>query len=450
MTYEIYLVQYPIIFLFHNIDIAGYLKIIIMILIILLLSYIIHFSISFKKENKLKVFRYILFSLLCIISLYGGYKYIIAEDHTKEMKLLEEQLNQNEKMMQQKQIEYENRIRQDEDRFTAMLEDLENNEKKLQEMVTNLPVVGLGDSVMLGALESLYNVFPNGYFDAQISRTAYVANGILEDLSNQNMLGNPIVMNFGANGDCPESYKIEIMKICGDRKVFWLNANNDKDVHVNENLNKFASKYPNLYIIDWNSISSGHPEYFIADGIHLTDAGRNAYAKAIYDSIYKVYLDEYNNKKEQILNDYEQSQKNRITFYGNDILINAFEYLQDDFGDAKFTTNKDFNYKLLKDQITQDIENKTLTNKIVFMFDKSTVFSLSEYQDLIELCKGHEIYFLSMDNLLENKDYENVSVIDFYKEINSSSEYLMVDKIHLTEKGNNRLKEVLVESIKNN
>ena len=129
--------------------------------------------------------------------------------------------------------------------------------------------MGIGDSIMLGAIDELQSKFPNGYFDAAVSRTAYVANGIIRDLSYSGLLGDPVVINLGANGDCDNATKDLIMSNLGNRKVFWLNVTNDYSVGVNANLNSYASRFNNLYVIDWNSISSGHPEYFIAeDGLY--------------------------------------------------------------------------------------------------------------------------------------------------------------------------------------
>ena len=65
------------------------------------------------------------------------------------------------------------------------------NISKLNNVVSNLPIVGVGDSVMLGAISNLQSQFPNGYFDAKVSRTAWKVAPILKDLTEKNMLGNP-------------------------------------------------------------------------------------------------------------------------------------------------------------------------------------------------------------------------------------------------------------------
>lgn len=446
LSYEIYLVQYPVIYLFQNININNYLKIIIMTICIFLVSYIINFSLNIKK-NKIKVLKTYTLAIILGISLAGFYEYIIAKDHTNEMKQLENQLAENGKILEQKQNEYEIQFKQNQEKWASMINNLETMEKELPNVISNLSIVGIGDSIMLGTIKNLYDQFPNGYFDAEISRTAWVVNGILEQLENKDMLGEPILLNLGTNGDCPYEEKIKIMKNVGNKKVFWINVSNDKSVRVNDELNKLANTYKNLHIIDWETISKDHPEYFVSDKIHLSETGKKVYTKAIYDSIYKVYLDELLLKKEEMTNQYEQESKNKITFYGNDILLNIFEQLQKEFSNSKFIINK-FDFISLKNQIQNEINNNTLTNKIVFGFDQNTNLSEHEYQELINLCSDKQIYILSTKENINSQlsNLNNVTIINFYDEI-KNNHYLMPDQIHLTYEGNIALFNILKNNL---
>jgi len=242
------------------------------------------------------------------------------------------------------------------------------------------------------------------------------------------------------------------MKTAKDRKVFWVNVANNLNSYVNKNLEKLAQKYDNLYIVDWNTISSGHSEYFIADKIHLSESGRKAYTSAIYDSIYNVYLNEFETKKEELIKEHENEKKNKISFYGNNILLNAYSYLQKDYSQDKFIIDNNFTYESLKTNITNSIKNNTLTTKLVFVFDDNFSISINEYLELIELCKNYKIYVIltsknNYDELLSiNKN--NLIIIDFYKELQNNSDYFMLDQIHLSELGNNALKELLKSNLK--
>ena len=449
ISYEIYLTQYPIIFIFQYIKIQPQYTLATIIVITILTSYIIHFALM--KTKKYRVFKYLLLTSVLIVSFYGAYQYYLSKDHTLEMKKLKEQLAQNEQMVKESKEKYATQLKQEQEDWTKQLENLEADQNKLNEVVSNLPIVGVGDSVMLGAISNLQSQFPNGYFDAKVSRTAWKVAPILKDLSEKNMLGNPIILNLGANGDCSKSCKMEIMQIANNRQVFWLNTTNNET--ANNNLYNISKEYSNLHLIDWSSISSGHSEYFYADGIHLTVTGRVAYTKAIYDAIYQEYLNEYNEKKNTIISEHEQQQKNKISFYGNTLLLNSFEYIEKDFSTAAFIINKDFTYKSLRDEIDQSLKNNTLTNKIVLAFDNTPNIKTTEYEELLELCKNNEVYIVATNTSITNlskKNYTNLVVLDFTKELNKHPEYFMADGKHLSDKGNKALSKFLKENIKQN
>ena len=261
------------------------------------------------------------------------------------------------------------------------------------------------------------------------------------------MLNGPIVVNLGTNGDCGEKCRIEIMETCSDVDVFWVNVTNDHSVHFNDKIEEFASRYDNLYVVDWNSNSKGHLEYFASDGIHLTTTGRIAYVKTIYDKIYQVYLEKFEQKKNEVLLKHEEELKRNISFYGNGVLLNTFDYIKDEFLDDKFNINKDYTYEVLKEDIKKEIDNNTLNYNILLVFDKTFEISIEEYIELITLGSNYNIYIVSLDEDFSKRiikyNYDNVKLIDFYKEINESDKYIMIDNIHLTNEGNKALAEVI-------
>jgi hypothetical protein len=298
---------------------------------------------------------------------------------------------------------------------------------------------------MLGAVNNLYNTFPNGYFDAKVSRSMWAGITLLKELNEQNRLGDPIVMHLGANGDCSKECKIQIMKECKDRTVFWLNTTNLTS--VNDSLKEFAKDYPNLHIIDWYSASKGHSNWFYADGIHLPEAGREAYTKLIYDNIYEVYKKKYKEKRDALVNEHKEELKSRISFYGNDILFYNFDALESNFESARLFVSKDYTYKTLKEKIESSVKENTLSNKIVLAFDNSMNMDLKSYQEIIELCKDSTIYIVSTSKLTNSlNNYSNVKIINFYSDIEKNKSYLEADMVHLTEKGNAALIEKLKEN----
>lgn len=448
ISYEIYLIEYVIIYLFEHIDWNRYLELFLIIIITILLSILLHFMTTNKdkKKHNMKC----LLSFMCLwILLYGIYEFIIAKDYTNDINDLKKQLEENEILIKDSKDNYALKLKEDKETWEKELASIEEDESKLDEIVTNLPVVGIGDSVLLGAVSNLYNRFPNGYFDGKVSRTAWYVNDILLDLKNKNTLGSPVVFNLGTNGDCSLECKEEILRTCEDRDIFWINTVNLPDVNVR--LNNLALSHSNLHIIDWYSISRGHSEYFAYDGIHLTSEGRKIYTDTIYNAIYNVYKEKYIEKKNNMINKHDEEIKSKISFYGNDLLLNAFNNIKTNFTNANYITNKDFNYNSLKKEIKKKIKDNTLNHNVVFLFDNSVNISRKEYNNLIKLCDGHNIYIISTDKKLSNIkfDYENVRYINVYSEIKDLN-YLTPDNIHLNKEGNEYLGNLLNEVINNN
>ncbi len=222
-----------------------------------------------RRNKKNRIFKYSICVVICCSFAFGMYQYFTSNSRIVEKGNSEQPVDRN-----------------------LFVEDLKDDEE-LNSTIMNLPVVGVGDSVMLGAAEELYDEFHKGYFDAKVSRSGWAAPGILQELKDKGMLGDPVILGLGTNGDCPESEKIKIMQICEDRQVFWINVTNDDKVHVNNVLESFASEYNNLHIIDWNSASLGHSEYFGSDGIHLTKEGKAAYVKTVREKLYEVYSEKF-------------------------------------------------------------------------------------------------------------------------------------------------------------
>ena len=443
MTYEIYLVQYPVIYAFQYLNINHVIKIPIIIVIVLLLSFLLHFTLNSKKKHK--NIKELLLILFIAGSLYGAIRYISAKSYEKEMEELRTQLAENEKEMQEKQKDYELKQQQEENDWNKELEKLENPDN-YEALVKELPITFVGDSVMLGAMSNITKMFPNSYFDAKESRALTTGVSILSNLKNSNKLGEVIVLHLGTNGDCGNNCKENIMNILSDKIVFWLNTTNNEK--VNNSLSELATKYDNLHIINWHDLSLGHDDWFYYDGIHLPPIGRKEYTNIIYNAIFEVYKDKFKEKKQALILEHQEELRNKISFYGNDLLFYDFNELQNNYSDARFTVKLNYSYKDLKEDIEKTIDEKTLSNKIVFGFDNSTIISVKEYQDLIDLCKEREIYIISTVKPLNSLNSKNVYVINFYQEIQKHKDYLMADGIHLTEKGNQRLNELINEKLK--
>ena len=301
VSYEVYLVQYPIIFFMQSLPINIFIKTILNIVLTFITACIINLIIKFKPKKNLS--QLIKIFLLGIIIVIGIVLVIKEKDHTDEMRELEEVLNQNVNLTEQKNEQFLN-ASNDEKAVNSQNEQSKNektnkeqtnsvsNDKKEQtaEIVGRLPVVGIGDSVLLGAIDELYKKFPNGYFDGKVSRTITDGEKILLDLENKGKLGDVVILALANNGDYSNKKNAKLMEIIGNRQVYWVNAVGADDPNFNSKFKDFAKDYSNIHIVEWDVVSKGHKEYFYADGIHTKGEGLKKYAETIYQAVYNEYL----------------------------------------------------------------------------------------------------------------------------------------------------------------
>ena len=142
---------------------------------------------------------------------------------------------------------------------------------------------------------------------------------------------------------------------------------------------------------------------------------------------------------------------NKITFYGNDLLLNAFDELHDEFEDAKFNIDKNFSSKTLKKQIEQSKSDDSLNYNVIFAFDSKLNLDADYYRSIESLMEHHRIFIVAIDSTsakeLAKLSSKNIEILGFYKEIEKHSDYLMVDGIHLSKSGNVALRNYLKDKM---
>jgi peptidoglycan/LPS O-acetylase OafA/YrhL len=148
-------------------------------------------------------------------------------------------------------------------------------------------VLAIGDSVMLGAQQSLEATIPNMYVDAKVSRQFWDATVVLTFYRDHGLLPPRIVVHMGTNGAFTDSQFDDLMHVVGNRQVFFVNAREPRtwEGEVNERLAADVQKYKNAHLLDWHKWSDPHPDWFVSDGIHLTGAGAAGYAVFIHSHL---------------------------------------------------------------------------------------------------------------------------------------------------------------------
>jgi hypothetical protein len=149
-----------------------------------------------------------------------------------------------------------------------------------------------GDSVMLGARDDLMAALPgtDTYVDAVEGRSLLGTTPVL--VAHPDLLGDVVVLDLGYN-DMPDAGvfhdRVDAMMqaLAGVPRVVWLTQSLFQPARgsMNDELRAAAARYPNLDVVDWDAQVSAHPEYVYADGLHLTPAGRAAFAGAVKDRV---------------------------------------------------------------------------------------------------------------------------------------------------------------------
>ncbi len=152
-----------------------------------------------------------------------------------------------------------------------------------------IPILAIGDSVMLGAANVLTE---RGItVDALKSRPFRQALEIANYVKSVNRLGDFVIIHLGTNNYVDEKTLDEIMVPLADvDRVVMLTTHVPKKPWQdpnNELIRAMPNRYGNVTVLDWYTIAQEHPEYLYSDKIHLNLEGQAVYADLIMQAIGK-------------------------------------------------------------------------------------------------------------------------------------------------------------------
>ena len=140
-----------------------------------------------------------------------------------------------------------------------------------------------GDSVILGIRSKLGDTMPISLMNARIGRQApELLSVILHDKPQAGYV--PIIFNLGNNNALTREQTQAIFEAVKDQpRVIVVNTAVPRPWREGNNslIAEIAAQFPNVSVVDWNSISDGHPEYFAPDGVHLVPTGVDVYVSEI-------------------------------------------------------------------------------------------------------------------------------------------------------------------------
>lgn len=287
-SYEIYLWQYPVIYLFQYKDWNKH-------FIIYLFEFVILIALVVWTNYFLKVFKYKQIKprfqkavLACgIVGLAFQATGVVALATSKEVDSteLQKRIAENEEAIKKKKNAKS-------DGKMEKAKDVDYSSSGNSQKVSDKGLFCIGDSVMLSAYTNIQAVYPDSIVDAAVSRQIYQAQDVLRWYQSQGNIHNTVVISLGTNGVLDENNVEQVLEMIGsDKSIFWVNIyapGVEWEASNNEYLQELAKKHSNITIVDWNSYISKHTDLLEADGIHPIEEGANAYAHLIQEKINEV------------------------------------------------------------------------------------------------------------------------------------------------------------------
>lgn len=149
-----------------------------------------------------------------------------------------------------------------------------------------------GDSVILGIRSKLEAKEHISLINARVGRQAPELLAVMR-VDQTSVPSSPVVFNLGNNNALSEQTVVDIFEIVKNQpQIIVVNTAVPrawKDVN-NAIISKVAANYPNAKVVDWDRISTGRPELFAPDGVHLSPAGSDVYVDLVLSMISKTSL----------------------------------------------------------------------------------------------------------------------------------------------------------------
>ncbi|MBV8160442.1 MAG: acetyltransferase [Acidimicrobiia bacterium] len=152
-----------------------------------------------------------------------------------------------------------------------------------------IPVLAIGDSVMVGAAPALQaRLGSSGYIDAHVGRQFDEGVRVAQSYRDHGQLGRAVVVHLGDNGAItPAQADALLAQLVGVPDVLLVNVRVTRpwQDEVNQTLADAVARHPGVKLVDWFTVSGPHAEWFAGDHTHLTQAGSAAFADLIVGSI---------------------------------------------------------------------------------------------------------------------------------------------------------------------
>lgn len=180
--------------------------------------------------------------------------------------------------------------------------DNSTNEKINDENKIYNKLLVIGDSLAVDIGNKISSQYPGAVVDGKVSRQVYNSYSVVQQYENLNSSETAVIFLLGTNGLFTEDQLDQLLKSFDKSDIYFVNVKVPRswESAVNATLDNSKDKYNNLTVLDWNTLSKNHPEYFSADKVHLTDVGSTALVDLINNNLkYKIETAEMIELKKQ-------------------------------------------------------------------------------------------------------------------------------------------------------
>lgn len=166
----------------------------------------------------------------------------------------------------------------------------ERDQKASQAMNQFDTIVVIGDSLALDMGGTFRNKYPQAIIDGEVGRQMYESAEVASQYQSYDSPTNLVIFQLGANGLFREDHMEELIAMFPQSQICFVNvkANVGWEDEVNQIIERVASRYERVHIIDWYSLASDHPEYFASDQVHIMQVGVNALIRLIEESVLEI------------------------------------------------------------------------------------------------------------------------------------------------------------------
>jgi hypothetical protein len=151
-----------------------------------------------------------------------------------------------------------------------------------------LPVLALGDSVMVDARSGLVRLLGGGLtLNAAVGRQPGEIIDLLHEYSAAGKLPDYVVLQLGNNGPVYGDDLVQLHEALeGVPHVFLVNVEVPRSWQgeVNSALSEAAQSWGQADLVDWHAVASSHGG-ITTDGIHLTEKGIDLYSRLIASAV---------------------------------------------------------------------------------------------------------------------------------------------------------------------